>query len=93
MTVKQSDEVASLIERFLDGSIGKWEWDDFVSVRHRDAELELVRGRAADLPFEFPPSKPGYYCGEEGLRVLTRLAADLRLRAAELRQDEWWNRP
>ena len=71
--------LASLIDRFLDGSVAMWEWDDFISVRIRDPELEKIRRQAAALPEKYPPSQPGHYCGPDGL-------AELRLTAKMLRQ-------
>lgn len=33
-------EVADIIEAFLDGTRGRWDWDDFTSLRIADPEPE-----------------------------------------------------
>ena len=73
-------EVADVIESFLDGSCGDWDWDDFMSARFTDADLEIVRRKCAAVPQEFPPTAQHTYCSEEGVRVLRGLAHALRQR-------------
>jgi hypothetical protein len=63
--------VISIIQCFLDGTAGKWDWDDFISVPIKDDPfLEEIRKRCAALPEEFPPDKSGQYCNEEGVKIL-----------------------
>jgi hypothetical protein len=71
-------EVADLLEGFLDGTSGSWDWDDFISVPIEDDRLETVRKRCAELSFEFPTHRPGYYCGEEGFEVIRNYIRTLR---------------
>ena len=71
-------EVADLITAFLAGSGGRWDWDDFISVPMKDIKLERVRLAAASMPERFPPSEPGWYCNDEGLKQLRQLAEALR---------------
>ena len=73
-----SDDVAQLIASFLDGSAGKWDWDDFISVRQRDPTLEAIRLECAALPDLFPPDKEGRYCGAAGLTRLAVIASALK---------------
>ena len=40
-------EVANIIEKFLDGTGGDWEWDDFTSLRIKDPALEAIRIKCA----------------------------------------------
>ena len=72
------EEVASEIETFLDGSGGTWDWDDFLSIKISDPELEAIRQRCADLPYEFPPREAGHYCSPEGAKVLRSIVRELR---------------
>ena len=66
-------EVAEIIERFVEGTCGPWDWDDFISFPLDDPALEAVRRECADLPDRYPPTKRGWYCNDEGLDELRRL--------------------
>ena len=44
--------MAVIIEQFLDGTGGRWDWDDFVSLRIEDPELDAIRLRCARLQDE-----------------------------------------
>lgn len=72
------EEVAATLEAFADGSGGRYDWDDFVSVPLRDPALEATRLRCARLPEEFPPERPGQYCSDAGLDVVRACADALR---------------
>ncbi len=74
-------EAADLIESFLNNVTGDWDWDDFISVRQSDPELETIRKRSAGLPEEFPPVEKGHYCGPQGIGVLKEFVVSLRLSA------------
>jgi hypothetical protein len=71
-------EIADIIEGFLLGTGGAWDWDDFISIRLSDPETESIRKICAELPDRFPPSGPRQYCNEEGLVVLRKLITELR---------------
>jgi hypothetical protein len=70
--------VADTIERFVDGTCGRWEWDDFCSFPIVDHHLEMIRGRCTNLPQEHPPTEKGHYCSEAGLRILRQIIRELR---------------
>ena len=70
-------EVAKCLEDFLEGRGGRWDWDDFTSIRIKDPGLESIRLRCASLPESYPPKSPGHYCDEEGMAVLRALLANL----------------
>ena len=74
----QKSDLADLIEKFVNGTIGEWDWDDFISVKRSDPEIEEIRRRCAEVPVEFPPKRDGEYCSEEGAAVLTNLVRLLR---------------
>ena len=78
MSVMTKTEIADLIESFLDGSCGDWDWDDFIHTRLNDPELENIQRRCDRLPLEFPPTERGHYCGAEGVEVLKKMVEDLR---------------
>jgi len=73
-------EVAKILENFVQGTGGPWEWDDFTQGMSplKDTKLEAVRRRCAGLGKEFPPTSPGWYCSEEGLEVLRSYVKELR---------------
>jgi hypothetical protein len=68
------EDVRRIINAFVDGTGGRWDWDDFISVPLKDPELERVRLLAAELPDRFPPGLAGGYCSIEGLQVLRKVA-------------------
>jgi hypothetical protein len=71
-------EVAEIIERFLDGTGGCWDWDDFCSHKITDPELESVRDRCSRLDIFYPPVEKGHYCGEAGFEIMRQLVVKLR---------------
>ena len=78
MVIERSpEEVGSIIRQFLDGTGGKWDWDDFISTPLRDSRLDEVRRLCGGLPDRFPPRVAGWYCDENGLQVLRDLATTL----------------
>ena len=74
-------DVADLILRFVDGNSEAHEWDDFVSIRQSDHEIESLRSVCANIPIEFPPNDSLSYCSDAGIRRLR----DLAQRISELR--------
>jgi hypothetical protein len=71
-------ELADLLEGFVNGTCGDWEWDNFLSVPHDDPEIEKIHDRCEQLDVEFPPTKPGQFCNEEGEAILLYYARQLR---------------
>jgi len=74
MTIK---EAADRIEAFANGTAGPWDWDDFISIRQKDPEVEAVRQKCVAIADEFPPTEPRKYCSDAGMQALRDLAADL----------------
>jgi len=77
-------DVAKMLENFVDGTGGQWDWDDYISLLSYpdDPYLQAVQERMINLSSEFPSGGQGY-CGEEGLAVIRDYVRDLRHRAAE----------
>ena len=75
---RTAEEVALIIEQFLDGRCGDWDWDDFLSIGIQEPELETVRRRCSAVWEEYPSGKPGEYCNADGLAVLRQIAQELR---------------
>jgi hypothetical protein len=42
-------EVATYLRDFIEGTGGKWDWDDFTSIPIKDPELDRIRREAAEL--------------------------------------------
>ena len=71
-------EVATILENFVDGRGGPWDWDAFLSERFEDQEITAIQKRCAGLDAEFPPEIRGRYCGEKGLTVIRAYVRQLR---------------
>ena len=76
------NELATVIERFVDGSAAPWEWEEyFLVTKYEDPFLRHVQQRVLSMSFEFPPGSEGGYTSTEGLSALKELAKELRSRA------------
>jgi hypothetical protein len=72
-------EVAQILEDFLEGTGGRWAWDDFISVGEvADERSKQIQRHVNLLSEQFPPEKPGEYCNEKGREVIRRYIAELR---------------
>jgi hypothetical protein len=71
-------QIAALIDSFLDGTCGEWDWDDFISAKLKDPELENVRERCAAVADVYPPVSANAYCSEDGVNVLRAIVDELR---------------
>ena len=69
-------EIADIIEEFLAGRGGAYDWDDFISIRIKDRYLDAVSQMCGLVQDVFPGI--GGYCGERGLEVLKRILEELR---------------
>jgi hypothetical protein len=76
------NEVADIIENFLSKTDQTWDWDDFISIRLSDPEVDKVRQHCARIREDFPPDEPGEYTNEAGRAVLRKLASELRVSGA-----------
>ena len=72
-------DVAQILENFLEGTGGLYDWDDFISVGTvADERLKQIQRHVNLLSEEFPPEKPGEYCNGQGRDVIRRYIAELR---------------
>ena len=79
MAVRRTQqEVADIIERFVDGTGSRWDWDDFCSLQIEDATLDALRLKCIGLHDEDP--HPVHYCGPAGIELLRGLVSSLRNR-------------
>jgi hypothetical protein len=76
------NEVADLIERFVNGTGDPLDWDGYtMGTKFADPFLRSIQDRCRALWIEFPPTEKGHYTNAEGLAVLRELVAELRARA------------
>jgi hypothetical protein len=72
-------EVAQILEDFLEGKGSQFAWDDFtLGMSFEDKYLEAIRKRSAALSQEFPPDNPNEYCNEQGRDVIRDYIKQLR---------------
>jgi hypothetical protein len=77
-------DVASILESFVEGTGGQWDWDAYItSMTFDDPYLREVQMRMIHLSDEFPVKKGMGYCGPQGLQVIRDYANELRRRIAE----------
>jgi hypothetical protein len=74
-----AEEVAQILENFLDGTGDDWEWDGFTrGMELESQELNEIRKKCVTLCFDFPPDNPRHYCNEQGLDVIREHIRQLR---------------
>jgi hypothetical protein len=71
-------QIVALIDSFLDGTCGERDWDDFISVKLKDPELENVRERCAAVADVYPAASADAYCSEDGVNLLRAIADEVR---------------
>jgi hypothetical protein len=74
------EEAADSIDKFVNHTGGPWDWDDFISIRQKDAELEAVRLKCVSVADDFPSTDRRSYCSDAGFDALRDLLKDLRSR-------------
>jgi hypothetical protein len=75
------DQAADLIERFLTGRVGRYEWDDFISIRQKDPKLAAITLQIMEIERRFRRQKATEWCTPDGLTALAELARTLRCKA------------
>ena len=79
------EEVIEVLDKFLnrEDEIGPFEWDDFLSLRGRDTELNAIRDICSAVSEAFPANpSSGMYCSTGGVRLLQGLLDILREESA-----------
>lgn len=80
------EEVAAIIERFLDGAGDVWDWDDFITRPLADDLLDTIRKHCATLREQYPPTEANRYTNERGEEILRGYVRQLRGLTAEREQ-------
>jgi hypothetical protein len=74
-----NQQVAQILEDFLEGRGNRWAWDDFtLGMSFEDKRLEEIRIRCVGLSQEFPPDNPNEFCNEQGRNVIRDYIKELR---------------
>jgi hypothetical protein len=71
-------EIADIIEEFLAGKGGAYDWDDFTTLRIGDRDLDAIREMCSLVRDVFPPKRYEGWCGARGYDVLKRILEELR---------------
>ncbi len=75
-----NQEVAQILEDFLESRGSRWAWDDYtLGMSFEDKHLEDIRIRCVGLSQEFPPDNPNEYCNEHGRDVIREYIKQLRV--------------
>lgn len=76
------EEVADIIDRFVEQRDTEWEWDDFTSVgRYADPLAQQAWIRVSEIAEKYPAlrsNKSDRWCSAEGIQKLRELAAAIR---------------
>ena len=73
------EQVAKILEDFLEGTGSDWDWDDFThGPTLSDGHLEEIRLRSANLSAEFLPTTRREFTSEQGRQVLRGYITELR---------------
>src|SRR5207249_12280829 len=72
------EEVARILEDFLNNAGEYGDWDEFCTFPIADPELEHIRERCVQLDKEFPPEHRGAHCGPGGLEVFRTYVVQVR---------------
>jgi len=72
-----AQQMADVIDRFIDGTGGPYEWDDYFGTPYADARIEELRLECLRVQDQYP-GKANEYCNAEGVHRLRQIAEALR---------------
>ncbi|MGA2340444.1 MAG: hypothetical protein ABSF75_11140 [Terracidiphilus sp.] len=78
---KTEAEIAALIEKFANGTGGRWDWDYFISTHFESERINWAQKECFKVEEEFPRTGRLGWCNEKGLDRLRTIAAELRTSA------------
>ena len=82
MGEEERKRLAELIEGFIDGTCGPYDWDWVMAGPKESQEAERVSSLCAGLDALHPPKEKGHFTDDVGLSVLRELVALLRATSA-----------
>ena len=77
MTLTTGEELADIIETFLDNTASSLDHENFEDIWLKD-EHENLRQIVIDLPYTHPSTDPDQYCNDEGLKIMRQFIEGLR---------------
>ena len=75
--------IGKLIDSFCDGSISDYEWDDFISVKHKNRIADTCAEICNNIPVFYKPNDKISYCNESGEIVLKKIVSILKSTTSE----------
>jgi hypothetical protein len=72
------NQVAEIIENFLNNKSASHDWDDFITFQIADPHLDAIRAQCLQLNSTHPPTKNTHWTNQTGLDLLRDLATRLR---------------
>jgi hypothetical protein len=73
------NQVAQIIENFLNNKSAPHDWDDFISLQIADPHLDAIRAQCLKLNSTRPPTKKTHWTNQAGLDLMRELATKLRV--------------
>ena len=71
-------DVAGIITRFVDGTCGPYEWDDFMSPPIEDPAILKIREEGERVEIDFPARHDREWCSPDGGQALLAIAERIR---------------
>jgi hypothetical protein len=78
MTRQDILDVADLIQGFVDGTCGPYDWDDFLNGSEKSSELQRIRHECERVEIDYPARSVSEWCSPEGADALMTIATRLR---------------
>jgi len=75
-------DAARIIENFVNGTCGPYDWDEFLNGSKKDTDLQKIREECEHVECNYPASNEHEWCNDDGGRALMEIAARLRHEAA-----------
>jgi len=77
--------ITKIIEEFIAGAGGPYDWDWMITGPKESKEGELITYFCSSLDFVYPAEKKGHFCSPEGIQKLSELLAVIKNNEAESR--------
>jgi hypothetical protein len=71
-------DAAELIESFVNGTCGPYDWDDFLEGSKKNAKLQEIREECERVEIDHPARIEHEWCNDVGAQTLLAIAARLR---------------
>jgi hypothetical protein len=72
------NDIADIIERFVDKTDDVYVWDDFISIPTSDPDMELARRECLQIRRDNPSSSSKEWANEAGISLMRGLVERLR---------------